>query len=106
MHALVRQQLLHGVSPLLVCPRVVHGRLQVLRFPQLHVDADVVRQAPDEEIGALAARDVRRMACQCLEAVGEVLHRAREGEAAELGQAAAADRRSETAEAQVAEALP
>ena len=105
-HAPARQQLLHGGSPLLICPRVVHGRLQILRVLQLHVDTDVVGQAADEEIGALAARDVRRMARQCLEAVSEVLHRAREGEAAELGQAAAADRRPEPAEAQVTEALP
>jgi hypothetical protein len=44
----------------------------------------VVGQAADEELGALASRDARRMARQRLEAIGEILHRGGEGEATEL----------------------
>jgi hypothetical protein len=54
----------------------------------LDVDADVVGEAADKELSALASRDARRMAGQRLEAVGEVLHRGGKGEATELRQAA------------------
>jgi hypothetical protein len=90
--------------PISAC--IVHGRLQVLWVAHLHVDADVVGQAADEELGALASRDARRMACQRLKAVGEILHRGGEGEATELGQPAPAYRGYEPEEAKVVEALP
>ena len=86
--AAARERLLQGVGALLVRACVIHGRLQVLGVAHLDVDADVVGKAADEELGALASRDVRRMAGQRLEAVGEVLHRGGEGKATELGQAA------------------
>jgi hypothetical protein len=58
---------------------VVHGRLEVLWVAQLHVHADVVREASDEELGALASRDAGRVASQGLKAVSEVLHGGGEG---------------------------
>jgi hypothetical protein len=86
--AAARECLLHGVGAVLIRARIVHGHLQVLGVAHLNIDADVVGEATDEELGTLASRDARRMAGQCLEAVGEVLHRGSEGEATELSQAA------------------
>ena len=101
-----REGLLYGPRALLEGAGVVHGRLQVLGIPHLHVDANVVRQAADEQLGTLASRDAGRVARQGLEAVREVLHRGGEGKAAELGQPAPAYRGPEPEEAEVAESLP
>jgi hypothetical protein len=98
--------MLHGVGALLVPTRVVHGHLQVLGVAHLDVDAYVVGEAADEELGTLASRDARRMASQHLEAVGKVLHRGGEGEMTELGQAAPMYGGAEPEEAQVAKVLP
>ena len=58
---------------------IVHGRLEVLGSPKLHVHADMIRQTADEELGPLASRHAGRVARQGLEAVGEALHRRGEG---------------------------
>ena len=85
---------------------VVHGRLDILGSLKLHVHADVIRKSTDKEVGPLLRRHAQCMACQGLEAVGEVLHRGGEGKAAELRQAAPANRRPKAKEAELAEALP
>ena len=79
---------------------------KILGSPKLHVHADVIRKSTDKEVGPLLRRHARRMACQGLETVGEVLHRGGEGKAAELCQAAPANRRPKAKEAELAEALP
>ena len=61
---------------------VVHGRLEILGSPKLHVHADVIRKSTDEEVSPLLRRHARRVACQGLEMVGKVLNRGGEGKAA------------------------
>jgi hypothetical protein len=51
----------------------------------------VVREAANEELGALLARHAGRMACEGLEAVGEVLHRGGERQTPKFRQATSAN---------------
>jgi hypothetical protein len=77
----------------------VHRRLQVAGGLEFHVHPYVIRESADEEVRALLPRDTRRVAGECLKAIGEVLHRGREGEAPQLREAAPTDRRTEAKEA-------
>jgi len=87
---------LHGGHSALECPRVVHGRLKILGVVQLHIHPNVIREDADEDLGALARRQVLCFACHRLEPVSEVLDRRGEREPTQLGQSAAADRGGET----------
>ena len=60
---------------------VVHGCLDILGSPKLHVHADVNQKSTDKEVGPLLRRHAGRVACQGLETVGEVLNRGGEGKA-------------------------
>ena len=101
-----RRDLLKGLRATLVSASVMHGRLEVLGPLKLHVHPDVFREATHEELGALLSRHSRRVACEGLESVGEVLDRGGEGEAAKLGQATPTDRRPEPQETEFPKALP
>ena len=69
---------------------VVHGRLEILGSAKLHVDANVIRKAADEELSPLQGLHTWRVTRQGLEAVGEILHRGGERQTAQLGQSAPA----------------
>ena len=88
----VRWRRLHGGRSALERLSVVHGRLKILGVAQLHVHPNVIREATNEEFGALARRQVLGVACHRLEPVSEVLDRRGEREPTQLGQSAAADR--------------
>jgi hypothetical protein len=66
---------------------------------EFHVHPYVVRKAADEEFRTLLACHARGVARECLEALGEILHRGREGEAPKFHQAAPAHRWPEAKEA-------
>ena len=87
-----RWRRLHGSHSALERPSVVHGRLKILGVVQLHVHPNVIREAADKELGALARRQVLCMACHRLELVSEVLDHRGERELTQLSQSAAADR--------------
>ena len=72
----------------------VHGRLEILRVAQLDVHADVVREAADEQLRLLRGGEVPRMAQDGVEALGVILHRGDEGQACQLGEARAVERRA------------
>ncbi|XP_044376476.1 uncharacterized protein [Triticum aestivum] len=101
-----RWRLLDGHRATLERAGVVHGRLEVLSPVHLHVHADVVRYAADEELSPLTSRNAGGVARQCPKAAGEVLHRGEERKTPKLRQTAPAYRRTEAQEAQIAEALP
>jgi hypothetical protein len=77
-------RLLQCLGATLVGTGIVHSRLEVLGALKLHVHPNVVGETANEELGSLLSRYTRRVACKGLEAVGEVLYRGVEGEAAEL----------------------
>jgi hypothetical protein len=68
----------------------------VLKF---HVHPYVIRESADEELRALLLSDAWGVAGEGLKAIGEVLHRGREGEAPQLREAAPSDWRSKAKEA-------
>ena len=66
-------------------PGQIHGRLEVLGLPQLHVDLNVLRKAAHEQLRLLGSGEVPSMIEHRIEAFGVVLYRGGEGQASKFG---------------------
>jgi hypothetical protein len=80
--------------------------MQVLRFPEFDIDADVLGEAPHLQTSLLAGRQLGGVSHQRVKALLVIVDRVVEGQPRKLGEAVAAYRRPEAHVAEFSEALP